>query len=187
MSDFRSVVWAIIGGPTVNLTIAAARLRLRKHTLKAILVGKTKISQRFVVAHEWPELFALHYPQRWQELEGEFRRCYETLSRRPGAATKRPANEKSFGYTLWCIIGGAGSELWRVGPLLGVHPNTVGDILHGRKLPRAMLHDYGWVKALARAFPETWKRYEGDFYIHLNELRRRRFAGKDPQGASTKS
>jgi hypothetical protein len=161
--SFGYVLWKILGGPAIDMPLAAQRLQLPSYRLSAIIHNHIPLSQRFATSRHWDRVLAEHYAHAWAAYRDAFFTRLEALAAYPGIHAGRaepPKDRKSFGYALWLVLGGESMDRERAAALLKISSQALSCFVHGDKKPtQRLLTQKRWRAVLAEHYPDRWRDY----------------------------
>ena len=170
--SFGHVLWCIIGSQAPALAEAARRLAVTPHTLDSILHGRRQISQKALAEKNWRGVLAAYYPDAWPQYQAAFERHAVALPNGPGVKSCQPRDAKSFGFTVWLIIGGETANVKAAAQRLGIHPNSLSSILHGRhQISQKTMAERNWRGVFATHYPSAWLLHQAAFEQRAKRMR----------------
>ncbi len=154
-----SVLWAILGGETADLHLAARRLRLTYNTLVDIVHGRRAVSHRVIAAGKWRDVLNEHYHPGWSNFGTAFIRLAIDPARRGKrtAPIAEPANHLSFGHVLWRILGGCDADFVKAARRLDIPVAKLRTVLSGEsRISLGLIARNHWRDVLAAHYPAGW-------------------------------
>jgi hypothetical protein len=160
-NEFARVLNRIIAPDDVKTV--AAQLGINVLSLKNILSGQRSIAQQTLEKKQWRAVLAQHCSLQWDAHKEDFERAVKNLPR-IGPKILEPENKESFGYIVWCIIGGKNATIGKTAILLQLAKSHFIRVLHDQvHVTLETLRTKQWREKLSTHFPDTWKDYEADF------------------------
>jgi plasmid maintenance system antidote protein VapI len=179
---FGHVLWSIIGGKNANISEAARRLKVAPPTLSRLIHDKLKFSQETITKKRWRKTFASYYSHTWHQNREAFEQHAKKLKGYTASRSRPPKNKNSFGYVLWCILGGKDANIGKAAQQLKIHPTALSRIIHGHlRISKKLIAEKGWRKIFADNYAEGWKLYCADFERHIEKRSTKRTSRHRPR------